>query len=101
MAVSTAKVILFGRLVHNKQTYLWPIAVFNKLGDAKAFATVLGVAYKNGDTAGVKAMDRNAKIDDAGVLVPGLRFSITEVPYSPSPSVGASDMFDAEEAPTT
>lgn len=101
MAVSTAKVILFARLMFDKKAYQWPIAVFNKHDDAKSFATVLGVAYKNGDVAGVKAMDANAKVADDGTLVPGLRFSIAEVPYAPSPSLSASDMFDAEETPAT
>lgn len=101
MAASTAKVILFSRVVFDKKTYQWPTAVFNKHDDAKAFATVLGMAHKNNDAESAKAMDVNTKTGEDGKLIPGLRFSIVEVPYSPSASLGASDMFDTEETPTS
>lgn len=101
MAVSTAKVILFSRVVVDKKTYQWPTAVFNKHDDAKSFATVLGMAHKNGDVTSAKTMDAQTKTQEDGTLVPGLRFSIVEVPYSPSPSLGASDMFDEPTPPTS
>lgn len=101
MAASTAKVILFSRVVHDKRTYQWPTAVFNRHAEAKAFATVLGMAHKNGDADSARAMDTNTKTTDDGKLVPGLRFSIVEVPYSPSASLGTSDMFDDDEPPTS
>lgn len=101
MAASTAKVILFSRVTVDKKVYQWPTAVFNKHDDARSFATVLGMAHRNGDAASATAMDKNTKIDGDGKLVPGLRFSIVEVPYSPSASLGAADMFDEPEAPTS
>ena len=101
MAVSTAKVILFSRVTVDKRVHQWPTAVFNKHDDAKAYATVLGMAHKNGDVPSALAMDPKTAVDGDGKLVPGLRFSIVEVPYSPSASLGASDMFDEPEVPTS
>lgn len=101
MAASTAKVILFSRVIVNKKTYQWPTAVFNKHDDAKSYATVLGMAHRNGDVTAAQAMDKDTKVDSDGKLIPGLRFSIVEVPYSPSASLGAADMFDEPETPTS
>lgn len=101
MARSTAKVILFSRVTVDKRVHQWPTAVFNNHEDAKSYATILGMAHKTGDATAAKAMDAKTALAEDGTLIPGLRFSITEVPYSPPVSVGASDMFDEPAAPTT
>ena len=100
MARSTAKVILFSRVKDGNKTVQWPTAVFNNHDDAKSFATILSMAHKSGDVATAKAMDAKTVVTEDGKLHPGLRFSITEVPYSPAASLAASDMLDADETPT-
>lgn len=100
MARSTSKVILFSRVTVGKATHQWPVAVFNDHNDARSFATVLGVCHKSGDVESAKAMDPKTALTDDGTLVPGMKFSIVEVPYSPVASVSASDMFDDEATPT-
>ena len=101
MAASTSKVILFSRVVHDKKTYQWPTAVFNKHDDAKTFATIMSMAHKSGDTETARKMDKNTKVGDDGKLVAGLRFSIVEVPYAPEASLGITDMLDSDETPAT
>lgn len=101
MAVKTNAVILFSRVKDGNKTLQWPVAVFSNHDQARSFATVLGMAHKNGDADTAKQMDPATKVDDGGKLVPGLRFSITEVRYSPSASLGASDMFDEDNPPTS
>jgi hypothetical protein len=101
MARSTAKVILFSRIKDGTKTVQWPTAVFNTHDDAKSFATILSMAHKSEDVATAKAMDAKTAVGEDGKLVKGLRFSITEVPYSPAASLAASDMLDDPEAPTT
>jgi hypothetical protein len=101
MAKSTAKVILFSRVTVDKKVHQWPTAVFNDHAHAKTYATTLSVAYKSGDVDGVKSMDKNMPLDSDGKLIPGLRFSIAEVPYDPSPALSANDMFDDDETPAT
>ena len=100
MARSTSKVILFSRVTVGKQVHQWPTAVFNDHEEARSFATVLGMAHKSGDVESAKKMDPKTAVTEDGTLVPGLKFSIVEVPYSPSPSVGASDMFEEDPKPT-
>jgi len=100
MARSTFKVILFSRVTVDKRVHQWPTAVFNNHEDAKAYATILGMSHKSGDVTTAKAMDAKTAVAEDGTLVPGLKFSITEVPYSPAVSLGASDMIDSDETPT-
>lgn len=101
MAASTYKVILFSRVTVDKKTHQWPTAVFNKHADAKTFATILSVAHKSGDVETAVKMDPRAAVDADGKLVPGLRFSIVEVPYAPTASFGTDDMFDAPDGVTS
>lgn len=100
MAASTAKVILFSRIADGKNVLQWPTAVFNKHEDARAFATILGMAHKTGDAETAKSMDAHTKVTEDGKLVTGLRFSIVEVPYAPTAALGESDMFDEPGKPT-
>jgi hypothetical protein len=100
MAVSTAKVILFSRIKDGSKTVQWPVAVFNKHADARSFATILSMAHKSGDVETARQMDARTAVTDDGKLVPGLRFSIVEVPYSPPASLAASDMIDTPEPAT-
>jgi hypothetical protein len=94
MARSTSKVILFSKVKDGAKTFQWPTAVFNNHEDAKTFATLLAVAHKSGDAKTAVAMDPKTALAEDGSLVKGLKFSITEVPYSPTASFGADDMFD-------
>lgn len=100
MAASTAKVILFSRIVDGKNVLQWPTAVFNKHEDARTFATLLGMAHKTGDVETAKSMDVHTKVTEDGKLAPGLRFSIVEVPYAPAAKLAESDMFDEPAKPT-
>lgn len=99
MARSTAKVILFSRITVDGKTHQWPTAVFNDHDEAKAFATVIKMAHQSGNVEGAKALDKNTPVDDKGKLVPGLRFSIAEVPYQPTPALSDSDLFGEDEEP--
>lgn len=101
MAKSTYKVILFSRVIVDKKVHQWPTAVFNTHGDAKTFATLMAVAHKSGDVETAKQMDAKTAVTEDGKLVPGLKFSIVEVPYSPEAAINSDDMFDAPESPTT
>lgn len=100
MARSTSKTILFSRVTVDGKPYQWPTAVFNDLDTCKAFATAIGMAHKSGDVETAKALDASTVVDKNGKLVPGLKFSIKEVPYAPSVALGASAFFDDDEKPT-
>lgn len=101
MAVKTTSVILFARVKDGNKTLQWPVATFGNHDRARSFATILGMAHKNGDAESARSMDPQTKTTDDGKLVPGLRFSIVETRYDPSASLGASDMFDEPEVPTS
>jgi|SRR5271168_954895 len=100
MARSTAKVILFSRVKVATKVHQWPTAVFNSHEDARQFATILMMAHKSGDVTAATAMDSRTAVAEDGKLVTGLKFSIAEVPYSPSAAIGTDDIF-AEEVPAT
>lgn len=94
MARSTAKVILFSKVKHEGKLHQWPTAVFNSHEDARNFATVLMMAHKSGDVASATKMDPRTAVNGDGKLIAGLKFSIAEVPYSPSTFVGSDDIFE-------
>ena len=101
MARSTAKVILFSRLTVDGKTHQWPTAVFNDHDEAKAFATVVKMAHTSGDVKGAVALDAKTGVDEKGKLVPGIKFSIAEVPYQPTPALSDGDLFGDDETPTS
>lgn len=100
MARSTQKVILFSRITVEDKTVQWPTAVFNDHNGARAYATLIKMAHNSQDTESAKSLDPKTPVDAKGKLVPGLRFSIAEVPYDPSPSLADGDLFGEDEAPT-
>lgn len=100
MARSTAKVILFSRVTVDDKTAQWPTAVFNDHNEAKAFATIIKMAHTNGDAKAAVALDSKTALDKNGKLVPGLRFSIAEVPYQPTPALSDGDLFGEDETKT-
>lgn len=101
MARSTSKVILFSRLTVDGKTHQWPTAVFNDHNGAKAYATMIKMAHSSGDAKSASALDSHTNVDDKGKLVPGLRFSIAEVPYDPTPALSDGDLFTDDETPAT
>lgn len=100
MARSTAKVILFSRIEVDGKTHQWPVAVFNDHDGAKSYATIIKMAHTSGDVKGAKALDKNTPVDKAGKLIAGLKFSIAEVPYEPTPALSDEDLFGKDETPT-
>src|SRR5690349_18010211 len=101
MARSTAKVILFSRVTVNDKVHQWPTAVFNDHNGAKAYATMIKMAHATSDTKTAVALDGKTPLDDKGKLVAGLRFSIAEVPYDPTPALSDGDLFGEDDKPTS
>ena len=100
MAKSTQKVILFSRVELDGKPAQWPTAVFNDHPSARAYATMVKIAHQSGDVKSAKALDGKTPTDKAGKLVPGIRFSIAEVPYAPTPDLGDDELFGKDEEPT-
>ena len=101
MARSTSKVILFSKLTDGDKTAQWPTAVFNTHEEAKAFATIVKMAHTSGDVKAAQGLDPKTALDKSGKLVPGIRFSIVEVAYAPTPSLSDGDLFGEDETPTS
>lgn len=91
MAASKDKAILFGVATHNKARYLWPIAVFNEPTQAKSYATFLRLAYRAGDDEAIKLLDASAARDDTGAVLKDTKWSVTVVPYAPTPAIEDDD----------
>lgn len=100
MARSTAKVILFSRVTYDKKVHQWPTAVFNDHDAARAYATMIKMAHSAGNAESAKTLDPRTAVDGDGKLIPGVRFSIAEVPYSPQPVFSDEGLFD-EDTPAT
>lgn len=101
MAKSTAKVILFSRVTVDKKTLQWPTAVFNDHSGARTYATFLKMAHAAGNKELAVKLDPRTQADAEGTLVPGLKFSIVEAPYSPAPDLGEDGDIETEPAPTS
>ena len=101
MARSTAKVILFSRVTVDGKDHQWPTAVFNDHNEAKAYATIVKMAHTQGDAKAAVALDAKTPLDKNGKLVAGLRFSIAEVPYQPTPALSDEDLFGKDEDATS
>jgi hypothetical protein len=101
MARSTAKVILFSRLTVDGKVHQWPTAVFNDHNGAKSYATMIKMAHTSGDVKSAQSLDKHTAVDDKGKLIAGLKFSIAEVPYDPSPALGDGDLFGDDETQTS
>lgn len=101
MAKSTAKVILFSRVTVDRKTLQWPTAVFNDHQAARTYATFLKMAHAAGNKELAVKLDPKTHADAEGNLVPGLKFSIVEAPYSPSPDLGDDDSIETEPPQTS
>jgi hypothetical protein len=101
MARSTAKVILFSRLAVDDKSIQWPTAVFNTHDEAKSYATMIKMAHTSGAVETAKSLDPRTALDKSGKFVPGLRFSIVEVPYQPTPALADGDLFGDEDGKTS
>lgn len=101
MARAAKSVILFSRVTVDDKTAQWPVATFSDHDAAKTYATLIKMAHANGDVKTAKALDSKTAVDGKDKLIPGMRFSIVEVPNQPSPSLGDGDLFGEEETPTS
>jgi len=98
---ATSKVILFGKATYNKKLYQWPIAVFAKTDDARAYATFLRLAYRAKDEGAIAALDpSHAKTDDNAIIF-DVKWSMVTVPYAPLPEMDTDADAATEETPTT
>lgn len=98
---ATSKVVLFGRATHDKKLHQWPIAVFAKTDDARAYATFLRLAYRAKDDAAITALDPNfAKGADDKPLY-DTKWSMVTIPYAPLPEMDTDSDAATDETPTT
>lgn len=95
---SLTKVILFTRVTQDKHLYQWPVAAFADMSKAKTHAVLINTAHKTGNVDMAKSLDPQTRVDAEGKLVPGIKFSLVEVPYEPSLADSADDLF-ADEKP--
>ena len=100
MARSLNKVILFSRVTVDDKSHQWPTAVFNTHDEAKSYATIVKMAHSQGDAKTALALDPHTAVDKNKKLVPGIKFSIVEVPYQPTPALSDDDLFGEDETPT-
>lgn len=88
-----SKTVLFSRVVIDKRTVIHPVGVFANDKNARSYFTALSLAHKTGDAVRAKELDPAVKMDDAGKLLPNVKFSITEVTYEPDlPVTSAEDL---------
>lgn len=95
-----SKTVLFCRVVHERKTHLWPVAVFANAAAAKQYAVYLHLAHQHGDAHTATMLDPKTIKDADGNLVKGAKFSIQTVPYSPTPDTGVTEGIDIEEPAT-
>ncbi len=100
MAASKDKAILFARASIGKEHHLWPVAAFNTIPDARAYAAFLKMAYTVADQEVIKALDPSAVRDENGVAVPSTRWSVKVVPYAPVPVTADALESDEVSVPT-
>jgi hypothetical protein len=67
---------------------------------AKTYAAYIKMAHSAGQVDLAKKLDPKTRVTDDGVLMPGVKFSLTTIPYEPSPGDGISDDDISEESPT-
>lgn len=98
---ATSKVILFGRATHERKVHQWPVAVFAKTDDARAYATFLRLAYRAKDEGAIAALDPgHAKTSDDKIIFE-VKWSMVTVPYAPLPEMDADSDAATDETPTT
>jgi hypothetical protein len=92
------KTILFTRVTVDKHVQQWPVAVFGNVQAAKTHAVLISTAHNSGNADMAKVLDPQTKTDADGKLIPGIKFSLLEVPYEPSLADSADNLF-ADEKP--
>lgn len=98
MAKALNKAVLFGNATHNKARHQWPIAVFGKSDEARQYVTFLRLAYRAGDAEAIAALDKSALKTDTGEYVKDVKYSITTVPYAPTPDLESEDSASVPES---
>jgi len=94
------KTVLFSRVTVNKSVHQWPIAVFPNPVAAKTYAAYIKMAHSAGDIETAKRLDPKTRLDESGALIPGIKFSVTELTYDPSAVAPLADD-DLIESPAT
>ena len=89
------KTILFTRVTVDKHVHQWPVAVFGDTAKAKTHAVLINTAHVAGNVEMAKSLDPQTRVDAEGKLIPGIKFSVVEVPYEPSLADSADDLFAA------
>lgn len=90
---AATKTILFTRVSVDKQTHLWPTAVFADDKSAKAYAVLLKMAHDTGNANLAKELDPETRTAEDGTLIKGVKFSIKIAPYAPVPGEAGVDPF--------
>lgn len=98
---ATSKVILFGKATAGKALHQWPIAVFAKTDEARAYATFLKLAYRAKDADAIAALDPGHAKDANDEPLYTAKWSMVTVPYAPLPEMDADDEAATDETPTS
>lgn len=93
------KTILFSRTEQGKTVEQHPVGVFASGDLAKQYAVLINTAHQSGNVDLARQLDKNTSIASDGTLVPGVRFSLAEVPYNPTLAASADDLFAPAQAP--
>jgi hypothetical protein len=88
------KTILSSRVLYDKKVHQHPIAVFSAAQAAKAYATALHSAITAGDLVRAKELDAAIVLDAEGKIVPGVKFSVLDVPYAPEIATTDNTIFE-------
>lgn len=96
MAASKEKTILFCVAKDGSKVRQWPVAVFNDGKSAKAYATILRLAYRSNDIPAVQSLDTSVVLTEAGALLKDVKWSLKTLPYAPTPDLD-DDSADVEE----
>lgn len=94
------KTILFAKVTHDRKVHQWPVAVFAKADDARAYATFLRLAYRAKDDASIAALDPSHARDAEAKPLYEVKWSMLTVPYSPLPELDSDDNAVKDETPT-
>lgn len=98
MAAATRKVILFATSRFERKVYSHPVAVFPSETAARTYVMFLRLAHRAQDTSAVVALDPATHLTEDGALITDTKWSILEVPYSPSPTLADEDGETSAEA---
>lgn len=90
---SVTKTILFSQISQGTKVTRWPVAAFVNEKEAKNYGLLIHNAHQTKNVELAVQLDPKTMLDDKRALIPGVKFSVVTVPYSPSLASVGDDIF--------